>query len=181
MTTASLLPPNATTLELALEAATTRLDAIKTDIRALWSPDDCPEGLLPWLAWSLSLDSWSADWSETVKRARVRAAIAIARRKGTAESVASVVESFGGAVTLREWWEEGGSGIPHTFDLALTLASMNGKPATAAFVDAVIAEVERTKPVRSHFTFTQGIAVTDALKLTAYARPVTYARLTLTA
>lgn len=177
----SLLPPNATTLELALEAATTRLDAIATDIRALWSPDDCPEGLLPWLAWSLSLDSWSADWSVTVKRARVRAAIAIARRKGTAESVRSVVESFGGAVTLREWWEKGGSGVPHTFDLALTLSSMNGVPATAAFVNTVIAEVERTKPVRSHFSFTQGVATRAGLELAAFARPVTYARLTLTA
>ena len=177
--TTSLLPPNATTPELALEAATTRIDAIKTDIRALWSPDDCPEELLPWLAWSLSLDSWSAGWSETVKRARVRAAIAIARRKGTAESVASVVESFGGAVTLREWWQDGGTGVPHTFDLVLTLASMNGRAATAAFVDAVIAEVERTKPVRSHFTFTQGIATGAGLELAAFARPVTYARLTV--
>lgn len=177
----SLLPPNATTLELALEAATTRLDAIATDIRALWSPDDCPEGLLPWIAWSLSLDSWSADWSEAVKRARVRAAIAIARRKGTAESVRSVVESFGGAVTLREWWEKGGSGVPHTFDLALTLSSMNGVPATAEFVNTVIAEVERTKPVRSHFSFTQGVATRAGLELAAFARPVTYARLTLTA
>ncbi|MGB8603370.1 MAG: phage tail protein I [Rhizomicrobium sp.] len=177
---ASLLPPNATTLELALEAATTRIDAIKTDLRALWSPDDCPEGLLPWLAWSLSLDSWSADWPVEVKRNRVRRAIEIARRKGTSESVRSVVASFGGAVGLREWWQDGGSGVPHTFDLALTLSSMNGKPATAEFIESVIAEVNRTKPVRSHFQFTQGFLADGGIEVAAYARPATYTRLSLT-
>jgi hypothetical protein len=53
-------------------------------IRAVWSPDDCPLDLLPWLAWGLSLDNWSTDWPESIKRERVRKAIAIARRKGTA-------------------------------------------------------------------------------------------------
>jgi phage tail P2-like protein len=177
----SILPPNSTTLEQAIESSTTRLDAINTDLRVLWSPDDCPENLLPWLAWSLSLDSWSADWPVAVKRARVRKAIEIARRKGTAESVSTVVESFGGAVAMREWWQTGGSGVPHTFDLVLTLASMNGKAATASFVDSVIAEVERTKPVRSHFTFTQGIAAGTELEVAAVARPVAYTRLELAA
>jgi hypothetical protein len=40
-----------------------------------------------------------------IKRERVRKAIAIARRKGTAESVRSVVASFGGSVAIREWWQ----------------------------------------------------------------------------
>jgi phage tail P2-like protein len=74
-------------------------------IRDVWSPDDCPLDLLPWLAWGLSLDNWSTDWPESIKRERVRKAIAIARRKGTAESVRSVVASFGGSVAIREWWQ----------------------------------------------------------------------------
>jgi hypothetical protein len=53
----------------------------------------------------LSLDNWSTDWPESIKRERVRKAIAIARRKGTAESVRSVVASFGGSVAIREWWQ----------------------------------------------------------------------------
>jgi phage tail P2-like protein len=42
--------------------------------------------------------------AQSIKRERVRKAIAIARRKGT-ESVRSVVASFGGSVAIREWWQ----------------------------------------------------------------------------
>ncbi|MDA5192800.1 phage tail protein I [Govanella unica] len=175
--TQSLLPPNATKLERALEAATTRLSDINTNLRVLWSPSECPEALLPWLAWSLSLDSWSTDWPVAIKRERIRRALDIARRKGTAESVRSVVQSFGGSVALREWWQLDEPGPPHTFALVLNLNGEGGSPATAAFVNAVIAEVSRTKPVRSHFTFTQGLSAAAPIGLIAAVRPVTYARL----
>jgi len=180
MTSISLLPPNATKLERALEAATARLDDINANLRALWSPAACPIELLPWLAWSLSIDSWSSDWPEPVKRERVRRALDIARRKGTADSVRRVVESFGGSVAIREWWQKTPAGEPHTFELVLTLGGVT-RPVSAAFVDAVIAEVARTKPVRSHFTFTQGFASVAGVRLAAAARPVTYARLPLAA
>lgn len=175
----ALLPPNSTLLERALEQATTRIEDILTNLRALWSPDDCPEPFLPWLAWALSLDSWSPDWPIEVKRERVRRALEIARKKGTAESVRSVVASFGGSVAIREWWQKDTPSVPHTFDLVLTLsaAAMAGQPVTAAYVDAIVAEVRRAKPVRSHFTFTQGIAGAADVGVIAVARPFIYARL----
>ena len=173
----SLLPPNSTALERAIEAASARIADIEVNLRALWRPADCPIDLLPWLAWSLSIDSWSTDWSEGVKRERVRRALEIARSKGTAHSVRTVVASFGGSVALREWWQREVPGEPHTFDLILTLAGQGGQPATAAFVDAVIAEVSRTKPVRSHFTFTQGLTAKGRIGLIGVVRPATYARL----
>lgn len=174
-----LLPPNSTLLERALELATARIEDINTNLRALWSPDDCPEPFLPWLAWALSLDSWSPDWPIEVKRERVRRALEIARRKGTAESVRSVVASFGGSVAIREWWQHDPPAVPHTFDLVLTLsaAALAGQPVTAAYVDAIVAEVRRTKPVRSHFTFTQGMTSAANVGLVAVARPFVYARL----
>ena len=173
----SLSPPNATLFERAMERATARLEDIFTNLRVLWDPAICPESLLPWLAWSLSLDSWSTEWPVAIKRERVRRALEIARRKGTAESVRQVVASFGGGVALREWWQRETPGTPHTFDLVLTLSGFNGEPVTAAFVDAVVAEVRRTKPVRSHFTFTQGLTAEADIGLIAVARPVIYARL----
>ena len=175
----ALLPPNATLLERALEQATARIDDIDTNLRALWSPDDCPEQFLPWLAWALSLDSWSTDWPIEVKRERVRRALEIARKKGTAESVRSVVASFGGSVAIREWWQKDTPAVPHTFDLVLTLsaAALAGQPITAAYVDAVVNEVRRTKPVRSHFTFTQGMTGSANVGVVAVARPFVHARL----
>lgn len=178
--TSSLLPPNASVLERALEEATARLADIPVPLRQLWNPDACPADLLPWLAWALSIDSWSSDWPEEVKRERVRQAIAIQRRKGTAQSVRQVVNSFGGSVAIREWWQKAPQGDPHTFDLVLTLGGAS-TPASAAFVDAVIAEVSRTKPARSHFTFTQGFAGSAHAGIAAAARTVTYTRLAFAA
>lgn len=176
MTHPSLLPPGSTALEKALEQVAAGLLDIPTPIRTVWSPDSCPIGLLPWLAWGLSLDNWSSDWSTAIKRERVRKAIPIARQKGTAASVRSVVRSFGGSVAIREWWQMEPKGDPHTFSLVLNL-EQQGVPASAAFVDQVIAEVHRAKPVRSHFTFTQGITAKAGVGLIAAVRPTTYARL----
>lgn len=177
----SLLPPNASELERRLEAVMSNVDTIPAPLRDLWNPDTCPAPLLPWLAWQLSIDAWKPYWTESVKRERVRRALEIQRHKGTVESVRNVVESFGGAVELREWFQASPPGVPGTFELWLTLTGEGGTEATAAFVDDVIAEVERTKPVSRHFTFTQGITAAGRIGVAAYARPAVYRRLTLTA
>jgi phage tail P2-like protein len=178
----SLLPPNATPLERGLEGAIERLSDVPVPLRRLWSPDTAELSVeLPYLAWALSIDAWSSDWPEAVRRERVRQAMAIQRRKGTVESVRTVVQSFGGAIALREWWQKDPPGEPHTFELVLTLTGVEGAEASAAFVDAVIAEVARTKPVRSHFTFTQGLSAAGGVAVVGAARPTIYARLALDA
>ncbi|MEG3166623.1 phage tail protein I [Sphingomonas sp. LB3N6] len=177
----TLLPPNATALERAVEASMARLADVPVPLRSLWNPDTCPVDLLPYLAWALSLDSWSSAWPETIKRARVRQALAIQRRKGTALSVRDVVASFGGSVALREWWQTTPPGDPHTFNLLLNITDQSGAPVDAAFVDAVIAEVYRTKPVRSHFTFSQALNATAGIVPVSAARPAVFTRLTMTA
>lgn len=176
-----LLPDNATRLERGLEDATARLGDMPVPLRSLWDPSTCPVDLLPYLAWALSIDSWSSEWPVGVKRERVRQAIAIQRRKGTSESVRAVVQSFGGSVAVREWWQQEPKGEPHTFSLVLNLGDQAGETATAEYVDQVIAEVARTKPTRSHFTFTQGLNAAGSIGLIGAARPITYARLALAA
>jgi P2-related tail formation protein len=75
---------------------------------------------------------------------------------------------------------ERAEGLPHTFSLILNLDSA-GAPASAAFVDQVIAEVNRAKPARSTFTFTQGLTAQAGIGLVAALRPTIYARLSCTA
>lgn len=77
--------------------------------------------------------------------------LAIQRRKGTGSSARDVVASFGGSVALREWWQMVPPGAPHTFNLLLNITDDAGAPVDAAFVDAMIAEVYRTNPVRFHW------------------------------
>lgn len=175
----SLLPPNATALERALEAVTARISDVPIPAPAIIDPDTCPESLLPWLAWAMSVDDWDTTWSLRVKRAQVKNAIAIQRRKGTANSVRQIVAAFGGAVQLREWWQMDPPGTPHTFELVLTVQGENGQSATAEFVEAVINAISRTKPVRSHFDFTQGLQANGAIGVVAGAWVASYRRLQL--
>lgn len=174
----SILPPNATDLERALELLLdARIDAIDVPLRALWLAETCPEDELPFLAWALSVDQWSPDWPLHIRRARVAAAIIIQRIKGTAQSVVDVVQSFGGNVLIREWFEMDPPGDPHTFSLTVSLTGTGGQAPTAAFIDAVVAEVSRTKPVRSHFDFTVAVDARARIGLRAVGRPAVIARL----
>ncbi|OLO05108.1 phage tail protein I [Salinicola socius] len=175
----SLLPPNATTAERALEATTATAADLPVPLRSLWNPDTCPADLLPWLAWAMSLDSWQPYWPERIKRQRIRDAIEIQRRKGTAKSVRDVVRSFGSSLTIREWWQRATPGEPHTFDVTLSLGA--DVPNTAEYQQDIVDEISRTKPVRSHFTFTAGLNATAGVGIVAVARPYIYRRLTATA
>lgn len=177
----SLLPPNASETELSIEAATARLAAIPVPLRDLWNPATCPLALLPWLAWALSIDTWSPDWTEATKRARIARAIDIQRHKGTLAGIRAVVSVFGGAVSIREWWQTTPPGIPHTFDIVLQLGLVNGAPAPASLLDDVITEIDRAKPLRSHFEFLLGVEASAREGVRVIARPAVYARLSAAA
>lgn len=181
MSSTTLLPRNATAPERAIEDATARLADVPVPLRTLWNPATCPAPLLPWLAWALSIDAWKSYWPDHIKRARVAAAIDIQRRKGTAQSVRSVIAAFGGAVQLREWFQLDPPGVPHTFDVCATVADIADPALSAALVDDIIGEISRTKPARSHFTFTQGVQTRADLAVAAVIRPAVYRRLRLQA
>lgn len=91
----SLLPPNATPMERAVETALAGIGDIDTPARLMWDPDRCPATHLPWLAWALSVDDWDPDWSEDRKRAVIRTSIPLHRIKGTRASVAMALEAMG--------------------------------------------------------------------------------------
>lgn len=173
----SLLPPNASPLERAVEAADAAILSMVMLHGLLKDPWLCPEKFLPWLAWELSLDTWNSDWPLHIKRQRIASAIDIQRHKGTAGSVREVIESFGGSVVIREWWEQTPLGVPHTFELLLILSGRPGAQVSAKYVEDVIAEVNRTKPVRSHFTFTQGAEFEGRIGFVGAIRPAVYRRL----
>lgn len=176
----SLLPPNATPVERAIEALSKRIEDIPSPLRDLVNPETCPDRFLPWLAYTLSVDSWNPAWSDRVKRNIIAGSMDLHRRKGSAASVRAVVQAFGGQIALREWWQMDPPGPPHTFDMVLTLTGNDGEAASQAFIEEVIDEVARTKPARSWFTVTQGFQANGAVGAVAAARPALYRRLTLT-
>jgi phage tail P2-like protein len=145
----SLLPPNATTLERALEAATLRIDAIPVPLRTLWNPDAIPAALLPWLAWGLSVDNWDPTWTEARKRAVVAASIDVHQHKGTVGAMLTALSALDYNAKLVEWHHTAPRGTPYTFAIESTLDARG-------IVDGIWADIERTalaaKNARSHLT-----------------------------
>ena len=176
----SILPPNSRPLERAVETALQVLPVPRV-VRPLFDPDTCPIEILPWLAWQLGVRTWSNDWPEVVRRERVRRAIEIQRKKGTLSAVRAAVAVFGGNVSIREWWQTTPQGIPHTFDMVLTLSEVTGTAPSVDYVNEVLEEVRQAKPLRSHFTFTMGVHSAARVGVAAVARVATLVRFDATA
>lgn len=159
---ATLLPPNVTPLERALEAAAARIADVPAPLEPLWNPATCPPELLPWLAWGVSVDFWDPDWSIDTKRTAVADSISRHRRKGTPAAIDTVLTYFDELLELVEWHQTLPRGRPHTFDIVSpTLVengvAVGGERVTAAFVETVVREVGRVKPLREHFRFVQSL------------------------
>ena len=110
-----LLPVGSSPLEVAAARACAEIENTPVPLRRLWSPDNCPANLLPWLAWAFSVDRWDENWPETTKRDVIRAAWFIHAHKGTIGAVRRVVEPLGYLINVSEWWET--NDPPGTFRL----------------------------------------------------------------
>ncbi|PHH39769.1 phage tail protein I [Pseudomonas putida] len=111
----SLLPLNSTPLERGIEATFAEITLIP--LRTLYNPDTCPVHLLPHLAWAWSVDRWDPAWSESVKRAAIKASFFIHKHKGTIGAIRRVVEPLGYLIEIVEWFDTVPQGIPGTFAL----------------------------------------------------------------
>lgn len=141
------LPPNTTPLERAIAKACAALAETPVPIRDLWSPERCPAPLLPFLAWSFSVDRWDDTWPEAVKRATIKASRYIHQHKGTIAAVRGVVESLGYVIKVTEWWETMPRGRRGTFALEVGVLD-------SGITDEMFKEMERliddAKPLSRH-------------------------------
>lgn len=153
---ASLLPPNATDAERALEDAM-RADIDLSAVGTLWDPETCPAAVLPFLAWGLAIARWDPAWTEAEKRAAIADAIPFHRRKGTRAIVREVLDRFHPLLQVIEWWETSPKGAPHTFEVRAPAADIPASFLTSETATAIIRDVASVKPVRSHFTFVQSL------------------------
>lgn len=92
----SILPPQNTGIaEQEIEQVSAGRLIFYDYIRPLWSPEDCPADLLPWLAWALSVDEWDAAWTDADRRAVVAGSALVHRRKGTIGSIRRALRNAG--------------------------------------------------------------------------------------
>lgn len=128
------------------------LVGLDAPISTLWNVDTCPVDVLPWLAWTFSVELWDHNWPEGTKRAVLRSAIAVHRHKGTKQSILDALAGIGFDASIAEWFETGAA--PHTF--ALTAFARGPVDGPEASLDAAryqaLQVVEHTKPVRAHLS-----------------------------
>jgi phage tail P2-like protein len=90
---ATLLPPNSTPIELALEQTSAARRPLPAHLVSdVWSPDACPAHLLGFLAWGLSIDLWDEKWPEAKKRQVCRKALELHQLKTTIAGIKAHVE-----------------------------------------------------------------------------------------
>lgn len=156
--TQSLLPANRTTTEQAFEAAMARISDVPVPISTLWNPDLCPSELLPWLAWTFSVDDWDSTWPESTQRAVIAASFEVHRHKGTISALKRVLKSagYGGSQII----ERGGLKY---YDGSLTF---NGAESHSAADHWAEYRVKMERPV----TFRQAARIRKILASVAPAR-----------
>lgn len=147
----SILPPNASRVEQAVEVLALHVRDLDVPIRHLWNPQTCPSAFLPWLAWAWSVDTWRSDWPEATKRAVIAASPRVHRLKGTAAAVKAAVQAVAGtsSVEVVEWFQPGGSGEPYTARVWADITqAAGGYNARSELARELIAAAEASAPMR---------------------------------
>lgn len=89
----TLLPPNRTPWEKELSLTSAARRPLPAHIvRDAVNPWTCPPHLLPWLAWSWSIDLWNDGWTVERKRRVIARAIRLHRLKGTEAGLREHIE-----------------------------------------------------------------------------------------
>lgn len=100
------LPQSSGRAEKALARGALAASDIPIPIDQLWNPATCPAAILPWLAWSLSVDEWDTSWPEEVRRNVIAESVMIHRRKGTLWACKRALALMGyGDCEIIEGWQ----------------------------------------------------------------------------
>lgn len=142
----SLLPPNSTTQERAIEGASARMADVPVHLRKLWNPDTCPENLLAWLAWAFSVE-FGTGWSEVQKRNAIKRSIVVRRHMGTIGAIRETLNGLFSDVEVEEWFAQVPAGDPYTFRVLLE-AEQTG--INLESIAEAIPFIQRAKNARSH-------------------------------
>ena len=144
-------------------------------IASQWDPYNCPVEMLPWLAWSLSVDNWQENWPEHVQRDVVANAVKVHKHKGTVGAVKRALASLHLKIEFFEWFEEVHdvylapyqSGEPNTF---IFIAWANDELYTSrqivldqSLYDEIYRVTNQTKPQKAHFDFLVGVKMSSAM------------------
>ncbi|MBH1633658.1 phage tail protein I [Stenotrophomonas maltophilia] len=145
----SLLPPNAAPQEVAVAKTMARLSNVPAPFDSALDPMRTSEAMLPWLAWSFSVDTWGPDWPVYVRRQTVQQSLKIHRRKGTVGALLDAIAAIGVPAEIEEWHQQSPRGEPYTFRV---LVNSVVTPLLQQDLQRVLSAVDTNKNLRSHMT-----------------------------
>lgn len=156
----SLLPINASQLLKDLESSSLKATSLEALNRYVTNPDLAPDNILPWLAFSVSVDDWSDNWPKVIKREMIKNSISLHQIKGTKRAIQKALEIIGVAGEIALWWELNPRMTPHSFNITAYLNdNINEYADVIIGLDTqkkLINLIENVKPARSHFNFKLG-------------------------
>ena len=156
----SLLPINASELLKDLENSSLKATSLEALNRYVTNPDFAPDNILPWLAFSVSVDDWSDNWPKVIKREMIKNSISLHQIKGTKRAIKKALEIIGVAGEIALWWELNPRMTPHSFNITAYLNdNINEYADVIIGLDTqkkLINLIENVKPARSHFNFKLG-------------------------
>ncbi len=143
----TLLPANATELQKDLdETVSFRLGSLDIPNAWLMNPNLCPEHILPWLAWAVSVDVWNDEWAVETRRSVIRASLTVHQQKGTIGALKSALSAFSFEnIEVQEWFNYGGE--PYHFKVFIEILTADFDILELTEVYSVI---QTTKNVRSY-------------------------------
>ncbi|SUT91534.1 phage tail protein I [Actinobacillus lignieresii] len=158
-----LLPSNSSLLEKRLADVLKVAVQNELPIKSLINPDTCPAPLLPYLAWTFSVDGWEENWDESKKRNEIKQSFYVHKKKGTVSAVRRIVESMGYDFSIIEWFNDKPPAKPGTFKIEVEIANVGISNKVFEELDRLI---EDAKPVSRHLT---QLAITSTIKNKANA------------
>lgn len=192
MSAASLLPPSSTPLERATDqSAAARFATLPAVVASLWNADTCPAALLPYLAWSLSVDEWNEQWGIDKKRAVINESRYIHQHKGTLSAIRRALSALGqpdadiiergdyvhrNAVAVRDGTRQrkGAGGwatyrvvlsqtttIDQAYQIQRLLAAVQRNCITLTAIDYKQAALRRNGQAHRNATYTRGVVATS--------------------
>lgn len=118
----SLLPPNATRLEKALEQTAARISNLPVPFIELNRIDSCPESHLAWLAWEHRVEYWQSNWNIGQKRQAISAAKDFNAGRGTPATLKALINAVVSQdqYQLKAWHQLVPKGQPYTFTVIIS-------------------------------------------------------------
>lgn len=131
-----------TPFERALELSVERAFSVETPVRDVINPEAAAPGLLPWIAFAVSVDNWRPDWTDAQKRAAIGVSIYVKRHKGTIGAVRAAVGAVMDGAVVREF----GPAKPFRGEVLLNVHSADFNENT---VDEMVRVVDSSKNLRT--------------------------------